>query len=85
MVGYTKVPLETRFAKIRTEETNYGNFITDLVRAFYNCDVVTINSGGVRIDELIPPGPIKFSMISNIFDDFLVIKLVPGNILLQML
>lgn len=59
--------------------------MTDLVRAFYNCDVVTINSGGVRIDQLIPPGPIKFSMISNIFDDFLVVKLVPGSILLQML
>lgn len=46
---------------------------------------MTLNSGGVRIDELIPPGPIKFSMISNIFDDFLVIKLVPGSILLEML
>lgn len=50
MVGYTMVPLETRFAKIRTEETNYGDFVTDIVRAFYNCDAVALNSGGVRIN-----------------------------------
>ena len=79
------MPLETRFSKIRTQETNYGNFITDLVRAFYNCDAVVINSGGVRIDQLIPPGPIKFSMISNIFDDFLVVKYIPGKVLYDML
>lgn len=47
--------------------------------------MVTINSGAVRIDQLIPPGPLKFSMISNIFDEFLVVKLVPGSILVQML
>jgi hypothetical protein len=44
-----------------------------------------LNSGGVRINEYIPPGPIKFSMISNIFDDFLVVKMVPGNIVMDML
>lgn len=44
-----------------------------------------INSGGIRIDQLVPPGPISFGMISNIFDDFLVVKLVPGRIVIEML
>lgn len=85
VIGYTAVPLETRFAKIRTQETNYGDFVTDIVKAFYNCDAVAINSGGIRIDALVEPGPIKFSLISNIFDDFIVVKLVPGNLVYDIL
>ena len=63
VLGYTDVPLETRFSKIRSEETNYGNFIADLVRLYYNSDVCLLNSGAVRNDRLIPRGPIKFSVI----------------------
>lgn len=31
-IGYTSVDLECRFNKIRSEETNIGNFITDIMR-----------------------------------------------------
>jgi len=33
VVGYTAVELECRFSKIRSEETNVGNFITDMMIA----------------------------------------------------
>lgn len=85
IIGYTLVPLETRFAKIRTRETNYGNFLTDLIKSYYNIDAVTLQSGSIRIDSLLEPGPLKYSTVSNVFDDFLVVKLVPGKILYDLL
>ena len=85
IVGYTLVPLETRFSRIRRKETNYGNFLTDLIRAYYDIDAVTIQSGSIRMDAVIEPGPLKYSTVSNIFDDYLVVKLMPGKILFDLL
>ena len=79
IIGYTLVPLETRFAKIRTRETNYGNFLTDLIRSYYNIDAVTLQSGSVRMDSLLEPGPLKYSTVSN------VVKFVPGKILHELI
>jgi len=57
-VGRTAVPLEGRRARLRTEETNLGNFITDAMRAHAHTDVALINGGGIRSDRVIPPGPL---------------------------
>jgi 5'-nucleotidase len=37
------------------------------------------------MDTLLEPGPIKYSTISNVFDDFLIVKFIPGNILYNLL
>lgn len=44
-----------------------------------------LNSGGTRIDGLLQPGPLRFSTISNIINDILVVKMVPGSVLLKAL
>ncbi len=31
-IGYTSVPLDTKFASIRTRETNAGNWVVDRIR-----------------------------------------------------
>ena len=31
--------LETRFSRIRTEETNAGNMISDIMRSHYDADI----------------------------------------------
>lgn len=85
IVAYTDVPLETRFSHIRTGETNYGNLCADVARAYYNCDVMALNSGGIRIDKLIPPGPLKFSLINNMIDDWVIVKAVPGALIYEVL
>lgn len=56
-----------------------------MARAYYNCDVMALNSGGIRIDKLIPPGPLKFSLINNMIDDWVIVKLVPGKLIYEML
>lgn len=84
-MAYSDVDLETRFSRIRTGETNYGNLCADVARAYYNCDIMALNSGGIRIDKLIPAGPIKFSVINNMIDDWVIVKMVPGQKVLEML
>jgi 2',3'-cyclic-nucleotide 2'-phosphodiesterase (5'-nucleotidase family) len=52
------VPLEGRRGRLRTEETNLGNFVADAMRARLKTDVALINGGGIRSDRVIPPGPL---------------------------
>jgi 2',3'-cyclic-nucleotide 2'-phosphodiesterase/3'-nucleotidase len=81
-VGYASVPLDTRFVKIRKEESNYGNFLADLARLYYDCDITTINAGMLRNDAIMGPGILTYSKISNIIDSPLVVKRVKGSTIL---
>lgn len=46
---------------------------------------MTLQSGTVRIDSLIEPGPLKFSTVSHVIDDYLIVKFIPGKILYNLL
>jgi 5'-nucleotidase len=59
VVGRTTVALESRRGRLRTEETNLGNFITDAMRARMKADVAVMNGGGIRGDRLVPAGPLS--------------------------
>jgi 5'-nucleotidase len=85
VVAYTECDLETRFTKIRRQESNYGNFLADLARLYYDSDVAAINAGMVRNDVLINSGRLTYSKISNIIDSPMVVKKVTGKTILDML
>ncbi|CAH1780293.1 unnamed protein product [Owenia fusiformis] len=51
-LGQMEVELDGRFSKIRTQETNLGNFIMDIVLAAVNCDLAMCNSGTFRSDRI---------------------------------
>jgi 5'-nucleotidase len=53
------VPLEGRRGRLRTEETNLGNFVADAMRARLGTDIALINGGGIRSERVIPPGPLS--------------------------
>ncbi|GMH72035.1 hypothetical protein TrST_g2555 [Triparma strigata] len=55
-IGHTNVDLEGRFSKVRTQETNLGNFVTDIMRRGTSSDVAILNSGTLRADSVIPQG-----------------------------
>eukprot|EP01052_Picozoa_sp_SAG31_P052109 SAG31_NODE_12708_length_922_cov_1.252734_1_plen_283_part_00 len=59
VIGEIGVELDTRFAKIRTQETNASNWIADCIRDGTGADITILNSGTLRADELIPPGPFR--------------------------
>ena len=67
VIGYTAVDLEGRFDYLRSQETNLGNWITDIVFSEYEeVDICLINSGTLRYNSVIPKGPITARMIMNL-------------------
>jgi 5'-nucleotidase len=56
-----------------------------VARAYYNSDIAALNSGGIRIDQLLAAGPLKFSVVNNMIDDWVIEKLVRGDKVLEML
>jgi 5'-nucleotidase len=79
-IGFTNVPLEGRFVKVRTEETNLGNFIADLMRHATSADVAILNSGTLRSDCVLPAGNILMKDLVAILPmcDSLVVLEVTG-------
>ncbi len=58
-VGETKVELNAIQSDNETKETNLADFIADAFRASTGADVVLINGGCVRSNQMYPPGPLK--------------------------
>ena len=48
-------------------ESNYGNFVCDLMRFYYNADCAIMAGGTMRGDQIYPPGVIKLKDIINWF------------------
>jgi 2',3'-cyclic-nucleotide 2'-phosphodiesterase (5'-nucleotidase family) len=57
-VTYSEVPLDATFATNYHEESNYGNLVTDAMRAEAEADVAITNAGGIRSDAVYGPGNI---------------------------
>ncbi|KAJ1484642.1 Metallo-dependent phosphatase-like protein, partial [Baffinella frigidus] len=62
VLGELGCSMDARFEHIRTRETNCGNWVSDCVRdgvenSGIHVDVVLINSGTLRADDVFPPGP----------------------------
>lgn len=84
VVGYTVSPLEGRFSNIRTEETNLGNLVCDVLRAACGTDLALINSGTFRSDKIHPAGDLTKRDIIEILpmlDESVVLELTGSDIL----
>ncbi|GFQ69772.1 hypothetical protein TNCT_419261 [Trichonephila clavata] len=57
VLGEFSVDLDGRFSSIRTQETNLGNFICDIMLSATHSDVALLNSGTLRSDRIHPKGP----------------------------
>ena len=79
--------IEARFEKVRTEESNLGNIVTDLMRSQYNTDIAFANCGSFRANVVIPKGPFTLKTIASIFpfDNKIIVKKIPGRIFKKLL
>lgn len=64
-IGYTAAPLDARFTTVRLKESNIGNFVCDLMRAYHQGDCCIMAAGTIRGDQIYPPGVIKMKDILN--------------------
>lgn len=67
VIATTPVPLDARDAIQRRQETVLGDLVTDGMRLGTNADVALINSGALRLDDVIAAGPITNYQLESIF------------------
>lgn len=66
-VGKTAVVLDVRQETSRREETNLGNWVTDVYRQRLNADIALINGGSIRSNTTLGPGTITKRDILSVF------------------
>lgn len=87
VLGNFSVELEGRFSQIRTSETNLGDWVCDVVLSATGADVVILNSGTFRSDQVHPAGPFTMRDLVNIvpMHDPLVVLEVSGQVIIDAL
>lgn len=87
VLGTFTCELDARFSQIRTSETNVGNWICDIALAATGADVVMINSGTFRSDQIHEAGPFTMKDLVSIIpmQDPLIVIEVTGKILYEAL
>ena len=67
-VGIAAVELVAEEEKIRSCETNLGNWIADQARrAFPGADAAFVNAGALRLNQNLPPGPVLRRDVEELF------------------
>ncbi|RWS01134.1 trifunctional nucleotide phosphoesterase protein YfkN-like protein [Dinothrombium tinctorium] len=66
VLGHLNCDLEGRFSKVRTQETNLGNFVADIILACTHSDLAILNSGTLRSDRIHPKGIFKMRDLYSI-------------------
>ena len=57
-IGETETELDVRESVVRHRESNFGNYIADVIREGMDADVALQNGGGIRSDATYGPGEI---------------------------
>lgn len=80
-VGYATAPLDVRFETVRKSESNYSNFVADMLRTHYRGDCAMIVGGTFRGDQVYTPGVIRMKDIMDCFpfEDPDVVINTPGH------
>ncbi|PNS15083.1 3-hydroxyisobutyryl-CoA hydrolase, mitochondrial [Sphaceloma murrayae] len=80
-IGYAAAPLDARFETIRKSESNYANFVADLVCKYYKGDCALVVGGTYRGDQVYTPGVIRIKDIMDCFpfEDPDVMISTPGS------
>ena len=80
-IGYTATPLDARFSTVRTQESNMGNFVCDLMRYYYNADCAMMAAGTIRGDQIYTPGILRVKDILHCFpfEDPVVVLRISGK------
>lgn len=66
-LGLTAVPLEARSEKCQTQESNFGNFLADLMRVYHGADCAIVTGGTFKADKIFHSGQL---LVKDIVDTF---------------
>lgn len=87
-VATSTCPIDTSKNALRKQENSFANFVTDVIRDYFDADIVLINASSIRNEEILPPGPITEKDMGNMFpfnNDFLIRLKASGHQIRQAL
>jgi 5'-nucleotidase len=67
VVGQTTVPIDPATSLSRRKESLVGDLVSDAIRSGTGADIALLNSGTLRLDHPIAPGPISNHQLEAIF------------------
>jgi 5'-nucleotidase len=67
VIGTAPEPIDARDAVSRQGETAIGRIVTDALRSGTGADVALLNSGTLRLDDVVPAGPVTNYTIESFF------------------
>lgn len=66
-IGQAPAPIDARDAVSRRAESPIGRLVTDAMRSGTGADVALLNAGTLRLDDVIPAGPVTSYTIESLF------------------
>jgi 5'-nucleotidase len=87
IIGEAAVPLDLREEIVRERESNFGNYVADVLRSSMGADAALINGGAFRDDRILKPGPIRLRDLYAAlpFDNQMVLIEITGRQLVEAL
>ncbi len=82
VIGESLVSMDGERGRIRYEETNLGNFVTDIMREYTGADVAFLNAGSIRAS--LNRGPVTIESIFKVMpypNEIIVTKVTGADIL----
>lgn len=67
VIGTAPEPVDARDAVSRREESPIGRLVTDAMRLGTGADVALLNAGTLRLDDVIPAGPVTNYVLESLF------------------
>ena len=67
VIGTAPQPVDARDAVSRQEESPIGRLVTDAMRRGTGADAALLNAGTLRLDDVIPAGPVSNYTLESIF------------------
>jgi 5'-nucleotidase len=67
VVGTAAEPIDARDAVSRHRESPIGGLVTDALRAGTGAEVALLNAGAMRLDDVIPAGPVSTYQLESLF------------------
>lgn len=84
-IGETEIMLNGQREHVRTQETNLGNLVTDVIREYSGADIAVYNGGGIRDSASLGPITLRDAMEILAFENNVVTLEMTGMQVVAML
>ena len=84
-IGVAGIMLNAEREHVRTQETNLGNLVTDMIREYTGADIAVYNGGGIRASAPLGPITLEKAMEIMAFDNEIVTMEMTGAQIIAML